>query len=38
MKLLELENSLVYFTTSLKSNEIVMEKLDLVNKIKKIKD
>jgi hypothetical protein len=27
LKLLELENSLVYFTTSLKSNEIVMEKL-----------
>lgn len=27
IKLLELENSLVYFTTSLKSNEIVMEKL-----------
>lgn len=27
MKLLELENSLVYFTTSLKSNELVMEKL-----------
>ena len=27
IKLLELENSLVYFTTSLKSNELVMEKL-----------
>ncbi len=27
LRLLELENSLVYFTTSLKSNEIVMEKL-----------
>lgn len=27
IKLMELENSLVYFTTSLKSNEIVMEKL-----------
>ena len=27
VKLLELEKSLVYFTTSLKSNEVVMEKL-----------
>ncbi len=35
MELLELEKSLVYFTTSLRSNEIVLEKLMKVDKIKK---
>ena len=35
MELLELEKSLVYFTTSLKSNEMVLEKLLKVESIKK---
>lgn len=35
IELLELEKSLVYFTTSLRSNEIVLEKLLKVDKIKK---
>lgn len=35
IELLELEKSLVYFTTSLRSNEIVLEKLLKVEKIKK---
>ena len=34
-ELLELEKSLVYFTTSLKGNEVVLEKLLKLNKIKK---
>lgn len=35
IELLELEKSLVYFTTSLRSNEIVLEKLLKIEKIKK---
>ncbi len=35
IELLELEKSLVYFTTSLRGNEMVLEKLLKVNKIKK---
>lgn len=35
MELLELEKSLVYFTTSLRSNEVVLEKLLKSEKIKK---
>lgn len=35
IELLELEKSLVYFTTSLRSNEVVLEKLMKVEKIKK---
>ena len=35
MELLELEKSLVYFTTSLRSNEMVLEKLLKVESIKK---
>lgn len=35
MELLELEKSLVYFTTSLRSNEMVLEKLMKVESIKK---
>lgn len=35
IELLELEKSLVYFTTSLRSNEVVLEKLLKVDKIKK---
>ena len=35
MELLELEKSLVYFTTSLRSNEVVLEKLLKVDSIKK---
>lgn len=35
IELLELEKSLVYFTTSLRSNEVVLEKLMKVDKIKK---
>ena len=35
MELLELEKSLVYFTTSLRSNEMVLEKLLKVDSIKK---
>lgn len=38
IELLELEKSLVYFTTSLRSNEIVLEKLLKVDKIKKYPD
>ena len=34
MELLELEKSLVYFTTSLRSNEVVLEKLLKVESIK----
>ena len=34
IELLELENSLVYFTTSLRSNEVVLEKLLKVESIK----
>ena len=34
-ELLELEKSLVYFTTSLRSNEVVLEKLLRIEKIKK---
>ena len=35
IELLELEKSLVYFTTSLRSNEVVLEKLLRIEKIKK---
>ena len=35
IELLELEKSLVYFTTSLRSNEVVLEKLMRIEKIKK---
>ena len=35
MELLELEKSLVYFTTSLRSNEVVLERLLKLDKIKK---
>ena len=35
IELLELEKSLVYFTTSLRSNEVVLEKLLRIDKIKK---
>lgn len=35
IELLELEKSLVYFTTSLRSNEVVLEKLLHIEKIKK---
>ena len=35
IELLELEKSLVYFTTSLRSNEVVLEKLLCIEKIKK---
>ena len=35
IELLELEKSLVYFTTSLRGNEMVLEKLMKLNKIKK---
>lgn len=35
IELLELEKSLVYFTTSLRSNEVVLEKLTRTDKIKK---
>lgn len=35
MELLELQKTLVYFTTSLRSNEVVLEKLIKVDKIKK---
>ena len=35
MELLELQKSLVYFTTSLRSNEVVLEKLLKVDSIKK---
>ena len=35
IELLELEKSLVYFTTSLRSNEVVLEKLLRTEKIKK---
>ena len=35
IELLELEKSLVYFTTSLKSNEMVLEKLMKISRIKK---
>ena len=35
IELLELEKSLVYFTTSLRSNEVVLEKLLKVEKVKK---
>ena len=35
IELLELEKSLVYFTTSLRSNEVVLEKLMRIDKIKK---
>ncbi|MDO4266743.1 MAG: magnesium transporter CorA family protein [Eubacteriales bacterium] len=35
IELLELEKSLVYFTTSLKSNEMVLEKLMKIGRIKK---
>ena len=35
LELLELEKSLVYFTTSLRSNEVVLEKMMKVDRIKK---
>src|SRR5699024_6114374 len=35
IELLELEKSLLYFTTSLRSNEVVLEKLMRIEKIKK---
>ena len=35
IELLELQKSLVYFTTSLRSNEVVLEKLLRIDKIKK---
>ena len=35
IELLELEKSLLYFTTSLRSNEVVLEKLMRIDKIKK---
>ena len=35
IELLELEKSLVYFTTSLRSNEVVLEKILKVDSIKK---
>lgn len=38
MELLELEKSLVYFSTSLRSNEVVLEKLLKVESIKKYPD
>ena len=38
MELLELEKSLVYFSTSLRSNEVVLEKLLKVDSIKKYPD
>lgn len=38
IELLELEKSLVFFTTSLKSNEVVLEKLLKTNAIKKYPD
>ena len=38
IELLELEKSLVYFTTSLRSNEIVLEKLLKVERIKQYPD
>lgn len=38
IELLELEKSLVYFTTSLRSNEVVLEKLLKVERIKQYPD
>ena len=38
MMLLELSKTLVYFTTSLKSNEIVMEKLTTLARIQQYPD
>ena len=38
MMLMELSKTLVYFTTSLKSNEIVMEKLTTLQRIKQYQD
>ena len=38
IELLELEKSLVYFTTSLKSNEMVLERLLRVERIKQYPD
>ena len=38
IELLELEKSLVYFTTSLRSNEVVLEKLLRIEKIKKYQE
>ena len=35
IELLELEKSLVYFTTSLRSNEVVLEKLLRTERVKK---
>ncbi|MEE3467029.1 MAG: magnesium transporter CorA family protein [Eubacterium sp.] len=38
LELMELEKSLVYFTTSLRSNEVVLEKLLRTDKVKKYPD
>lgn len=38
IELMELEKSLVYFTTSLRSNEMVLEKLLKIERIKKYPD
>ncbi|MBO4395215.1 MAG: magnesium transporter CorA family protein [Eubacterium sp.] len=38
LQLMELEKSLVYFTTSLRSNEVVLERLHRTDKVKKYPD